>query len=261
MVNKGVEFSLTTQNVKAEKFDWSTDFNIALNHNEITALSQGNDIISTVNIKRVGLSNSSFYLADWAGVSTADGSPLWYDTKGNVTKEYANARKVVAGNADPKFILGLGNTITYDRLKLSFSLYGKYGNKIYDNIEQIMESDGALTNINQSTKLLNAWQKPGDVTDVPKLIYNNPTNSNQPSTRYLVDGSYLKLRNITISYQLSDNLAHKAKLHGISVYVQGQNLWTWTRYAGIDPEQVTRGVSWFRYPNSRTVIGGITITM
>jgi len=261
MVNKGIEFSITTENVTTEHFSWTTDFNIAHNHNEITALYQGNDIIQTINIRRVGQSYSSFYLPDWAGVSVADGSPMWYDANGNITKDYSKARSIIAGNADPKFIFGLGNTLTYKKLKFSFSFYGKYGNKIYDNIDQIMVSDGALTNINQSTKLLNAWQKPGDVTDVPKLIYNNASNSNQPSTRYLVDGSYLKLRNVTLSYQLSDKIANKVKVNGISIYIQGQNLWTWTRYPGIDPEQITRGVSWFRYPNSRSIIGGITVTL
>jgi len=77
----------------------------------------------------------------------------------------------------------------------------------------------------------------------------------------LVDGSYIKLRSVTLSYQLPDRIAKKVKLSGISLYIQGQNLWTWSRYPGIDPEQNTRGVSWFRYPNSRSVIGGINITM
>jgi len=261
MVNKGIEFSVNTENVKTENFTWTSDFNIALNHNEITELSKGNDIVQSVQIRRVGQSFRSFYLADWAGVDAADGSAMWYDATGNVTKDYSKARKIIAGNADPKFNFGLGNTLTYKRLSLSFSFFGNYGNKIYNNVDQLMVSDGALTNINQSTKILDRWQKPGDVTDVPKLVANNASNSNQPSTRYLVDGSYLKLRNIVLTYQLHERLAKRAKVDGISFYIQGQNIWTWTRYPGIGPEQNTRGVSWFRYPNSRSVIGGITITL
>jgi len=260
MVNKGIELTINTENVRSESFTWQTDFNFAINRNEITQLYQGNDIVSSVQIRRVGEAYNTFYLSDWAGVDAADGSAMWYDANGNTTKEYAKARKVIAGNADPKFIFGIGNTVTYKKVSLSFSFYGKYGNKIYNNVDQLMVSDGAW-NGNQSTKILDRWQKPGDVTDVPKLVYNNSSNSNMPSTRYLVDGSYIKLRSVTLSYQLPDRIAKKVKLSGISLYIQGQNLWTWSRYPGIDPEQNTRGVSWFRYPNSRSVIGGINITM
>ena len=261
MVNKGIEFSVNTENLKTENFLWQTDFNIAMNHNEITELNQGNDIVDKSQIRRVGEAYNSFYLAEWAGVDAADGSAMWYDSNGNLTKDYAKARKIIAGNADPKFIFGLGNTFTYKRVSLSFSFYGKVGNKIYNNIDQILVSDGALTGINQSTKILDRWQKSGDITDVPKLVYSNSSNSNQPSTRYLENGSYLKLRSITLSYQVPEIIAKKAKVNGISFYIQGQNIWTWTRYSGIDPEQNTRGVSWFRYPNSRSVIGGVTITI
>lgn len=260
MVNKGIEITLNTENVRSESFTWQTDFNFAINRNEITQLYQGNDIVVKSQIRRVGEAYNSFYLSDWAGVDAADGSAMWYDANGNTTKEYAKARKVVAGNADPKFTFGIGNTVTYKKVSLSFSFYGKYGNKIYNNVDQLMVSDGAL-NGNQSTKILDRWQKPGDVTDVPKLVYNNSSNSNLPSTRYLVDGSYIKLRSVTLSYQLPERIAKKMRLTGISIYVQGQNLWTWTRYPGIDPEQNTRGVSWFCYPNSQSVIGGINITI
>ena len=262
MVNKGLECTISTENLKTESLSWLSDFNIALNRNQITELYQGQDIVvGNTQLRRVGQSFNTFYMAEWAGVNTADGSAMWYDSVGNVTKDYAKARKVNAGSADPKIILGYTNTITYKKITFSFSLYGKYGNKIYNNIDQIMVSDGALTNINQSTKILDRWQKPGDFTDVPKLVYNNASNSNQPSTRYLVDGSYIKLKSVTISYQLPDAFIQKAKVHGISIYLQGQNLWTWTRYPGIDPEQNTKGVSWFRYPNSRSVLGGVTITL
>jgi len=261
MVNKGIEFSVNIENLKTENFLWQTDFNIAMNHNEITELNKGNDIVDKSQIRRVGEAYNSFYLAEWAGVDAADGSAMWYDSNGNLTKDYAKARKIVAGNADPKFIFGLGNTFTYKRVSLSFSFYGKVGNKIYNNIDQILVSDGALTGINQSTKILDRWQKSGDITDVPKLVYSNSSNSNQPSTRYLENGSYLKLRSITLSYQVPEIIAKKAKVNGISFYIQGQNIWTWTRYSGIDPEQNSRGVSWFRYPNSRSVIGGVTITI
>lgn len=259
MVNKGVECTINTENVKTEKWSWQTAFNIALNRNEITKLSKGQDVIYKSQIRREGLAFNSFYLAEWAGVNVADGSPMWYDSLGNVTKDYAQARKIIAGNADPKFIFSLGNTFTIGDISISFSFYAKYGNKVYNNIDEILVSDGAFANLNQSTKALDRWQKPGDVTDVPKLVYNNSSNSNQTSTRYLVDGSYVKLQNVSVSYEIPILWVQKMKLSSVSIFIQGQNLWTWTYFPGIDPEQNVRGVSWFRYPNSRPVTGGINI--
>jgi hypothetical protein len=261
MVNKGIELTFNTQIIKTENFTWQTDVNFARNINTITKLYEGQDIIFRSQIRREGEAFNTFYLPEWAGVNPADGLPLWYDTAGNVTKDYSNARKIIAGSADPKFTAGMSNTFTYKNISLSVSLYAKYGNKIYDNIQEILVSDGAFTNYNQSTKALERWQKPGDVTDVPRLIYNNPTNSNQTSTRYLVDGSYLKLKNVMLSYSLPKTFVSKLKIVSLTLFAQGENIWTWSRFKGIDPEQNTRGVSWFRYPSSRSVTGGISITL
>lgn len=261
MVNKGVELTLSTQNIKTQHFTWQTDFNISSNKNEVTKLYEGQDIIYKSQIRREGEAFNTFYLADWAGVNPADGSPMWYDSAGNITKEYSNAQKVLAGSADPKFITGLGNTFTYKNVSFSFSFYCKYGNKVYNNTDEILVSDGAFTSYNQSLHAMERWQKPGDKTDVPKLVYNNPSNSNQTSTRYLVDGSYVKLKDVMLSYSLPSKFVKKMKIASATVFVQGQNLWTWTRFEGIDPEQNIRGVSWFRYPNCRTVLGGLSITL
>jgi len=261
MVNKGLEVTLSSQNIKDKAVSWNTDFNIALNRNQITKLNGGQDVIYASQIRSVGSDFNTFYLPQWAGVDPADGSPLWYDAKGNVTKNYANARYIKAGNADPKFVTSLTNTFKYKKLSLTISLYCSYGNKIYDNIEQNLMSDGAIGNYNQSTRELNSWQKPGDITDVPKIVYNNSSNSNQASTRYLYDGSYIRLKNVMLSYVLPERWTSKLKLTDMSVYVQGQNLWTWTRFPGIDPEQNIRGVAKFNYPNSRTVLGGLSITL
>ncbi|MBK8806421.1 MAG: hypothetical protein IPO21_07180 [Bacteroidales bacterium] len=260
MINKGIEFTLATENIKNKKILWNTDFNFGLNRNKITKLYNSDTIEIGTKIRIEGEALQTFYLPEWAGVNSADGSAMWYDENGDLTRNYADARKVIAGTADPLFTAGLNNTFTYKQFSLSFLFYLSYGNLIYNAVNEVLINDGSNLNYNQSAYSLERWQKPGDITDVPKVEWGNSSNSNKTSSRYLEDGSYLRLKNITLSYSLSPKVAQKLRLQSSRLYLQAQNLWTLTKYSGLDPEQNVKGLARYSYPNVATVALGLEIT-
>jgi TonB-linked SusC/RagA family outer membrane protein len=258
MSNRGIEFDLNADIVKSD-FLWNVNINMTHNKNEILKLFNGEDIITGTKIRREGEAFNTFYMPKWAGVNPATGHAMWYDKDMNVVEDYTKADKVIVGTSDPKFYGGLTNTIGYKGLTLSVMLYLQYGNKLYNSVSRILESDGAFSVWNQDKKQLDRWQKPGDVSSNPKRVDGNATQSNQMSTRWLEDGSYLRLRNVTLSYSVPQILVQKAKITSLRIYVTGTNLWTKTNYSGLDPEQAVDGTSWFVYPNTRTFTAGIEL--
>ena len=259
MVNKGWEFTLSSDNLKGE-ITWTTSFNFTLIKNKILTLYEGQDIIDEtygVQIRRVGEDFNSYYLRRWAGVNPADGSAMWYDKNGNVVYDYTKADKQVVGSATPKCYGGLTNTFGWNNLELSFLFVFMYGNKIYDFWSGYTESDGRYLAYNQSAEQLNYWKKPGDVVPVPKPVYGNPSNSSVGSTRYLHDGSYVRLRNLSLGYRLPKSLMDKLQMASAKIYFSGQNLLTFTRYRGHDVERGSNGINDMSYPNVRTLTVGL----
>jgi TonB-linked SusC/RagA family outer membrane protein len=256
MLNKGIEVDLSADIVKSD-FLWNIEMNLTHNKNEI--LEFGEELIDGTQIRREGEAYRSFYMAKWAGVNPATGNAMWYDEDMNVVEDYAKADKVIVGTADPKFYGGIVNRFGYKGLTLSAMFYYQYGNKIYNSVSRITESDGALAIWNQDKKQLDRWQEPGDIVTNPRRVDGNSSQSNQMSTRWLEDGSYIRLRNVTLSYSIPSGLVQKAKISSLRVYVTGTNLWTKTNYSGLDPEQAIDGTSWFVYPNTRTFTMGIDL--
>lgn len=261
MENRGIEASLSADifDPRTSPVRWNIDFNIAFNNNRILKLVDGEDITGFYFLRREGESFQTFYMEEWAGVNPADGRPMWYDTDGNITFSKGNAGRSIMGTADPDFIGGFNNTVTYRGFFVSTFFSFTYGNLLYDDTYRILSSDGAFAGFNQSTDQLNRWQNPGDITDTPIRVNGNPSESNERSTRNLYDGSYLRLKNAQIGYSLPDNWISPAGLTQARVYIQGQNLFTWTNYPGMDPEQARDGIVWFVYPNSRTITFGLDI--
>ncbi|WP_162427775.1 SusC/RagA family TonB-linked outer membrane protein [Pontibacter pudoricolor] len=259
MVNKGVEVEVSTENLRGN-FGWTTDFNIAFNRNEVIKLNNDQDILGGTQITKVGEPIYSFYLREWKGVNPANGEPLWSDGKGGVTSEYANAPRSLQGSANPDFFGGLTNTFTYKNFELSGFFYFTYGGKIYNDARRILEGDGAFFGYNQSASSLDRWQQPGDITNSPKAVRGNSSSSNQASTRFLEDASFIRLRNVMLAYNVPSSLSQKLKMNSVRVYAQGQNLWTKTEYTGFDPELAINGTEFFRYPNSKTVTFGLDLS-
>jgi TonB-linked SusC/RagA family outer membrane protein len=257
--NKGFELAINSVNVEGD-FTWTTAFNISRNVNEVLALNNDEDIINGNQIIRVGLPIRTWNLPRWAGVNPANGQPLWLTEDGGVTSNYALANREVTGDAQPTFFGGLDNTFSYKGLSLSTFFTFVAGNDVYNSSRRFIESDGQRYGWNHLARVgSDFWQQPGDVVDLPQPLLGGNNNSNANSTRFLENGSFLRLRNVTISYSLPQQFVSKIGLAGIKVFAQGQNLLTVTDYSGFDPEMDESGSEFFRYPVGQVLTGGIEV--
>ena len=208
-------------------------------------------------------------MADWAGVDPANGDPLWYtvDEQGveSTTNDIAKATVRNVGKATPLFQGGVNTSLRWKGFTLSATGAFIYGNKILNYARTSMDSDGAYTAYNQMS-IDNGlgwkrWEKEGDEVTHPKPKLNGNKKSNELSSRYLEDGSYFRLKNVTLSYDFPQAWMKKAKMQGLRVYVSGDNLWTATKFSGMDPEIDTEDAVYAtNYPVPMTLVGGIQIT-
>lgn len=277
--NTGIEFVINTNNLTG-KFTWNTNFNLSYNKNEVTNLGEQKMIDSDnaryMNIVKVGEPIGVFYGAEYAGVDPANGDALWYvntqDANGKVTdhttktNDFNDANFVVLGSPTPNLIGAITNTLGFKGLEFAFTFQGVTGNKIHLIGDQWMAANGVWFD-NQLRSQLDSWKKPGDVTDVPqaRLGYDNGDQSR--NSRYLSDGSYVKLRSLSLSYEMPKNIVSKTGLDRIRLFVQGQNLLTITKYKGWDPEvstdflndNITTGCDFYSAPQPRSIVFGINI--
>ena len=267
MKNQGIEFALNLVPVQTKNLKWDIDFNFANNKNTVLTLPDGNDIInpnSSILLYRQGVALNSFYLREWAGVDPANGDPLWYadNTHGATTNIYPGvSARVVAGNPQPKYFGSLTNSITYKGFSISAQFYYNYGNMVYDNWGSYYLGSGFGAVYNKVARQLDRWQKPGDITDIPKYIYNGNKNFQSSSTFYLQKGDYVRLREIQIGYDLPKSVIAKANLTNVHFYVRGTNLWTWVKDKNLafDPEQGTTSTSNLNVFIPRTVTVGLNV--
>jgi len=259
MRNSGIEVALSSRNLTGE-LTWTTDFNIAFNNNEISKLPEGKDIPNGIQLWREGKPLRIFFLRQWAGVNPADGTPLWNDGNGGVTGDWNQAKEVEIGNAEPDFTGGITNTLSYKGITLSAFFYFAVGHEIYNASRVFIDSDGSRFGWNHVVEAFDRWQQPGDIASRPQAKLGGNNNADFDSSRYLEDGSYLRLRNLTIGYSLPPEII--SNLHGLTgvrIYFQGQNLWTLTDYSGFDPEMGDSGFEFFRFPNGKSFSIGLQI--
>lgn len=261
--NKGLEVSATSVNVKRKDFTWTTEANYSFNENKVTELYNGQDIRNGSSLTRVGLPIGSWYVREWAGVDPNNGDPLWYDNNGAKTNNINNARRVVYGQPIPKNTFGLTNTLEYKGISLSVLLYGVSGVKVLNETRSFLESDGAYvySGFNFLKDALNYWTKPGDNAENPKPIVGGNRNSYAISTRFLENGDYLRIKNISLGYSLPSNIISKAGLSRARIFAQAENLHTWTKYKGLDPEVGVDGDDFFNYPVGKIYTVGIDISL
>lgn len=271
--NEGFELVLNSRNFVGA-FTWTTSFNIATNRNKITNLGGqvilGQDLNRAVEGQPIGV----FYGREFAGADPANGDALYIlNTKNpdgtinrGTTSDYNAAQQVVLGNPNPKWTGGITNTFSYMGFDLTVFFQGVQGNKIYNGGGQYMSASASNGFDNQTVDQLKYWNKPGDITNVPepRTFAANGTN---PSSRYLSDGSYLRLKTLTFGYTLPKALTDRIKLDRVRVYFSAQNLLTFTRYAGWDPEvnadfaasNITQGYDFYSAPQPETITGGLNI--
>lgn len=267
--NNGLEFSLRTLNVRNGDLTWTTDFNLSFYTNKITALSQ-EEIITSNRLWVIGNSLKVWYMREWAGVNAANGAGQWYkdilDTNGDptgereLTEDYDDADRYELGESLPDFYGGMTNIVSYKDFTFSATVYFSVGAKIYDGLEQSAMHDGANYGYNLSKDVLNSWTPTNTNTDVPIYAYNNQSRSGYYSSRFLHDGTFVRLSNVSINYTIPNNVVARAGLESANVYVTGDNLLVLTSYRGNDPEQGIDGNNGFAtIPNIRTITFGVRL--
>ena len=267
--NRGVELGISSTNIQGE-FQWTTNFNISFNNNEVISLNNGEPIPNGNQRIMEGADLRTWYMRKWAGVDPENGDPLWVKQEKNadgkvvsetLTNNYSEATLMSVGSATPDFTGGFGNTFEYKGWRLNTFFNFVYGNKVYHYTRELFDSDGAYATYNAMVLKddWSRWQQPGDNATHPKPVYGGNKNSNKPSSRYLEDGSYIRLRNISLSYSLPGNWVSKLGIRSARVFASGDNLLTFTSFSGMDPEVDINGVSNARYPISKKYLLGIEL--
>ncbi len=273
MKNTGVEVTLSSVNISPKKpggFKWVTDFNITTNKNTITEIDSS--YIGNANYSRkVGNDFYTHYQRGYAGVNPANGEALWYktDSKDSTTNVFTTALpRLQHGSALPKFYGGLTNTFSYKNFKFSFQIYAFWGNSIYDDYGYLQKTDANLGFSDQSNGLSRyeysrRWKSPGDITDVPKPVFLGTQSSSGSfeSSRFLYDGSYIRLRDVALSYNLPTKVLTKFKINNVRLYLRGQNLYTYIKDKrfNTDPEVSVDGTMSQRPPVFSTILFGADI--
>lgn len=264
MRNQGFELSISSENIKSTNFSWNTSFNLGTNKNKIVAFNNGfSSLFGTRDEAagfKVGNSASAIYGFKWAGVDSETGLELFYDNNGNIktANEVSSlpiTETVVLGDRLPDFQGGLINNITIKNFSLSLNILYSYGGEFkFSNAD---ESDGRnLQNRNQSVNLLDRWQRPGDITDIPRLnIIRNLVNN---SSRYVLDASYLKLSNVSLNYKFPLKKVARIGINNLSVFANATNLFYMYKEPGIK-ERNGIAERRFRYPEAMAITGGLRV--
>ncbi|MDF7815681.1 TonB-dependent receptor [Hymenobacter sp. YC55] len=268
--NKGVEAQLTANWLPKGAVQWSTTFNLARNVNKIQKLAApitagSRDIFRLEE----GAPLYSFWLYHQTGVNPESGDAEYEDVNGDGQLSVAD-RKLV-GNAWPDYFGGVSNTVSYKGFDFGFLLNFEQGAKIMNMNRFFLVHGGTQSNIGYLREQLDRWQQPGDQTDIPRLTTNSASNNyggvvQNLSDRYLEDGSFLRLRTLTLGYTVPKEVVERAHLNSLRVYVQAANLFTITPYSGLDPEinsqsgvQNSKNIDWATVPQPRTFQVGLTV--
>ncbi|RKD92789.1 SusC/RagA family TonB-linked outer membrane protein [Mangrovibacterium diazotrophicum] len=261
--NTGWEFMVNTVNVHKGDIYWTSSFNISTNKNEILKLPQ-DEITNGTKKWMVGKSIYDFFIREYAGVNPANGNAMWYmdadDGSKVLTEDYSDATQYYQGSALPDVIGGVSSYFKYKGFDLNILFNYSFGGKIYDSsyagLMNSLESAGDQL----SADIKDRWQQPGDITDVPKLYQAN-NDYNAVSTRFLFDNDYVRLKALTIGYNLPKSVTSKANLQNVRVYMQADNIWTYQSHKGIDPEQNIAGTTNNRSNQMKTISFGLNIDL
>ncbi|AKK72863.1 membrane protein [Chryseobacterium gallinarum] len=265
--NTGFEFSLFTTPVKKDDFQWDLDINLSTLSNKVTRLPKGS-IVTGTKLLQEGGSVYDFYIPEWAGVDPSNGKPLWktisQDANGNTiegtTSEYAKATRTLQGSALPKVTGGVSTNIIYKNFDFSALLTFKIGGKILDTDYTSLLHNGSAGGRAWSVEMLNRWTPDNPYTDVPALS-TTTNNWTSTSSRFLYSGTYARLKNVSLGYTLPADYFEKIGLKKFRIYIQAENLLTFYKHKGMDPEQALDGTTYYRYPAMRTITFGLQATL
>ena len=280
VLNQGAEFSINADVLKSgSDFSWNTGFNVSWNTSEILDLGGEETLLFGTNarqISEVGSLLRQWYLPKWLGVDPANGDPLWEkvnrDENGNIlsreaTNNYNEAEFQAVGNVLPKYYGGWTNSFGYKGITLNVLISYQAGNKVYHSARQLFDSDGAYPEYNQMYLMddWSRWEQPGDDATHPLPKRGGNLQSNAVSSRYLEDGSYIRLRNVSLGYAFPTNVASALKMQSLNVSLSADNLVTWTKFSGLDPESRVSSTAFelpgfqdFKYPISKQYLIKLT---
>lgn len=275
MENKGFEFTVSSKNM-VDELKWNTDFNMSFNKSKITSLPGGsiqlgqlnNDGRGLVAIAQEGQPLGTFYGYVSEGVDPATGNIKYKDLDGS--GDLSDGDKTIIGNANPKFSWGLANDFKYKNWSLNIFFQGVQGNDIFNATR--IDTEGMYGGNNQLTTVLNRWTTPGQITDMPRADFGGDQNV-KVSSRYVEDGSYIRLKSITLGYSLPSDIVSKLSISRARFYLTAENLFTWTNYSGLDPEvsiygrsgnnslkNIAPGIDYGTYPQTRDIIFGLNLS-
>ena len=267
--NKGLEFSVNTLNINKD-IKWNTGFNISFNRNVVTnlvveSLPMGNIAgRGEAILLEEGMPLGTLYGYVWGGVDPTTGNAYYIDSNGESTFTPAPDDRTVIGDANPDFFYGLNNSISYKGLNLTVFLEGTYGNDMLNATR--IDSESMSDPKNQLAVVQDRWRQPGDISDIPRASWANTDNS-RISTRFIEDASYLRIKTVTLSYNIPQRFISKVNIEHINAYITSENLFTLTNYSGFDPEvnaygssNTMMGIDYGTYPQTRNIIIGLNIT-
>lgn len=273
--NKGIEVELSADILRLGDFTWNIYGNYASNDNEVLKLAKdasGNDINldGSYNRTRVGESMGVWYVRGWAGVNSDTGNPMYYkggatDPSMEIVNSYGAASQAVQGNRMPTYSGGLGTRLSYKNFYLDGNLYFMGGHKVFERWNWYTHASNLLSTryYQGSAELMNRWQKPGDVTEVPRMRWSTSTAGTGSGTtsRFLYDGDFVRLRDVVMGYSIPQSLANKLGFDNIGFSVRGLNLFTWVKddRLKVDPEIRNSG-SWEIYtPPLKSISVGLNL--
>jgi TonB-linked SusC/RagA family outer membrane protein len=264
MKNDGIEFQFDANIIDNNDWKFDAGLNFAYNKTKILELA-GDEMMNYVEDARlkhiVGESMYTFYLVDYYGVNPVNGEALWRTEDGEITNDYSKAGYIYAGSPEPKFTGGLNANLSYKGISLSALLEYKFGNKVLIVENRYLQSDGSQMVMNQAKSALNYWKNPGDTGVNPIPIAGNATNSYSfNSDRFVENGDYTRIKDITLSYAVPSRLIKKAGLNTLRVYASGLNVFTFHDVNFWDPERGVDGLGYGIYPISKTFVLGIDLS-
>ncbi|MDY3548831.1 SusC/RagA family TonB-linked outer membrane protein [Riemerella anatipestifer] len=267
--NYGWEFAINTKNIRTENFRWDTGLNFSFDRNKILALSN-DDKPQLKDTKRweVGKSLFEFYMREYAGVNPDNGNPLWYkdvtDANGNITKvtteKYSDASLYYLNKSSiPWVVGGFNNYFKYKNFDLNALINFSFGSYLYDSSYARLMS-GNFNGNSKSVDLERRWQKPGDITDVPRLSFTSLEESSL-SSRFLFKNDYVRLKALNIGYNFDKQDIEKIGLKNLRLFLQADNLFTWQTSKNIDPEQALSGLTYDRASSLKTISFGLKLEL
>lgn len=271
MENKGFEFDIRGAILSGRDLTWSSGFNISFIRNTVLELEVNNQILNDSHILSEGEPVGTFHLIDQNGVDPETGNMIWIDENDDGVIDSGDRRTV--GNAQPDFFGGFSNSFAYKGFDLNVLFQFTYGNDIFNHSRASYENLGwsrigtgfPLPDGNNHTLADDRWMQPGDDTDIPRASLTN-INWREYSSRWLEDGSYLRLKTLTLGYNFSPDITQRIGMRNLRLYLQGQNLLTFTNYTGLDPEvnqnarnALVAGSDFGTHPQVKTISFGINL--